>query len=222
MAIEIKSMIKPWIVNEVRNLTEAAYVVRFSRNDMQFRPGQHLVAGFENKKDAREYSIYSGINDEYLEVLVREVEDGVVSKKLRKLTKGDLLEINGPYGFFMYNTQPPSFRKFLFIASGTGIAPFHSFARSYPGADYKIIHGIRTIDEAYEKSDYRPESYLSCTSRDDKGDYAGRLTEYLKTADIETDRMIYLCGNSNMILEAIEILEKRGISGNNIFTEVYF
>jgi ferredoxin-NADP reductase len=150
------------------------------------------------------------------------VDDGSVSKKLRKFAPGDLLEINGPYGFFMYNTQPPGFKKFMFIASGTGIAPFHSFAKSFPDADYKIIHGIRTIDEAYEKSDYQTGSYLSCTSRDDHGDFNGRLTEYLKTADIEPDRMIYLCGNSNMILEAIDILEKRGFSGNNIFTEVYF
>jgi ferredoxin--NADP+ reductase/benzoate/toluate 1,2-dioxygenase reductase subunit len=220
--IEIREMVKPWVVSEVRDLTEAAYVLRFSRNGMQFRPGQHLVAGIMNTKDSREYSIYSGIHDDFLEILVREVDDGIVSKKLRKLAPGDTLEINGPYGFFMYNTQPPSFKKFLFIASGTGIAPFHSFARSYPNADYKIIHGIRTIDEAYERSGFPPDSYLSCTSRDENGDYNGRLTEYLKTAEIEPDRMIYLCGNSSMILEAIDILEQKGFSGNNIFTEVYF
>lgn len=219
---EIKEMVKPWIVREVRNLTVASYVLRITRNKMKFRPGQHIVAGFNNNKDAREYSIYSGANDDYLEILVREVDNGVVSKKLRKLTKGDTLEINGPYGFFMYNAIPPESKKLLFIASGTGIAPFHSFVRTYPNADYKIIHGIRNIEESYDRQDYKDDSYFACTSRDERGDYKGRLTEYLKIADIEDDRNIYLCGNNDMILESIDILEKKGFSSNQIFTEVYF
>jgi ferredoxin--NADP+ reductase/benzoate/toluate 1,2-dioxygenase reductase subunit len=219
---EIDKMDNPWIVKEVRDLTDATYVLRFSRNGMNFKPGQHLVAGMINSKDSREYSIYSGLKDEYLEILVREVEDGAVSKKLRKLQPGSVLEINGPYGFFMYNTQPPEFKKFLFIASGTGIAPFHSFARSFPKADYKIIHGIRTIDEAYEKEDFKENSYVSCTSRDNKGTFHGRLTDYLKGADLDKDALIYLCGNSNMILDAMEIMEKRGLSQSTMFTEVYF
>lgn len=220
--IEIKEMVKPWVVREVRNLTVASYVLRISRNEMKFRPGQHIVAGFNNGKDAREYSIYSGANEDYLEILVREVDNGVVSKKLRQLEEGDTLEINGPYGFFMYNTQPPEFKKFLFIASGTGIAPFHSFINTYPDADYQIIHGIRNIEEAYDIQDYKKDRYFSCTSTDERGDFKGRLTEYLKTADVEEDRNIYLCGNSDMILESIDILEKKGFSSNQIFTEVYF
>jgi ferredoxin--NADP+ reductase/benzoate/toluate 1,2-dioxygenase reductase subunit len=220
--IEIKEMVKPWAVREVRNLTSATYVLRISKNEMKFKPGQHIVAGFPNTKDAREYSIYSGANDDYLEILIREVDNGVVSRKLRNLSPGDTLEINGPYGFFMYNTIPPEFKKFLFIASGTGIAPFHSFVRSYPEADYQIIHGIRTIDERYDAGDYKKDRYIACTSRDLKGDFNGRVTEYLRSADLEEDRDIYLCGNSEMILESIEILEKRGFSSNRIFTEVYF
>jgi ferredoxin--NADP+ reductase len=220
--VEIKAMVKPYVVREVIDLTEAAYILRFSKNDMNFKAGQHLVAGLMNTKDSREYSIYSGTNDENLEILVREVEDGDVSKKLRKLTKGDTVEINGPYGFFMYNATPPEFKKFFFIASGTGIAPFHSFIKSFPNADYKVVHGIRTADEMYGKEDYKEGSYIACTSKDDGGHFSGRLTEYLKDAQIEEDAMIYLCGNSQMILDSIEILEKRGFSQSQMFTEVYF
>lgn len=220
--IDIKAMVKPFVVREVIELTDAAYILRFSRNGMNFRAGQHLVAGLMNTKDSREYSIYSGINDENLEILVREVEDGDVSRKLRKLTKGDTIEINGPYGFFMYNAVPPEFKKFYFIASGTGIAPFHSFVKSYPNANYKILHGIRTSDEMYNKEDFKEGNYISCTSKDNGGDFTGRLTEYLKDAKIEEDAMIYLCGNSQMILDSIEILEKKGFSQSQMYTEVYF
>lgn len=220
--IEIQSMIAPYTVTELRELCDASYVVRFSKRDLSFRPGQHLVVGVLGMSDAREYSIYSGKDEEYLEILVREVENGVVSKKLRRLNPGNTLEVNGPYGFFLTNAQPPANKKILFIASGTGIAPFHSFVKTYPEADYTIIHGIRTIDEAYESDIYKKGRYISCTSRDVNGNFHGRLTSYLQNAEIEKDTMIYLCGNSDMVFDAIDILQSKGISNSHIFTEVYF
>ncbi len=220
--IDIQSMIAPITVTEIRNLCEASYVVRFSKRDMNFKPGQHLVVGVLGMSDAREYSVYSGRDEEYLEILVREVEDGIVSKKLRRLNPGNTLEVNGPYGFFLTNAQPPANKKLLFIASGTGIAPFHSYIKTYPDADYTIIHGIRTIDEAYERDTYGKGRYISCTSKDDKGDYPGRLTGYLKSLDIEKNTIVYLCGNSDMVFESIDILQEKGLSNSHIFTEVYF
>ena len=220
--IEIVSMVKPYKVEGVRNLTESTYILSFSKNDMNFKPGQHIVAGIEGAKGAREYSIYSGCNSDHLEILVREVEDGDVSKKLRKVEVGDKLKVKGPYGFFMYNTTPIENKKFLFIASGTGIAPFHSFAQTYPNADYKIIHGIRTVEEAYERSHYKKDSYIACTSKDEKGDFHGRLTGYLAESKIDTDVNVYLCGNSEMIVETMRLLEQKGINQSQMFTEVYF
>lgn len=220
--INIQAMIAPYSVREIRNLTDATYVVRFNRRDLTFKPGQHLVVGVLGMSDAREYSVYSGKDEEFLEIIVREVADGAVSKKLRRLSPGNTLDVGGPYGFFLTNAQPPTNKKFLFIASGTGIAPFHSFVKTYPNADYTIIHGIRTIDEAYEREVYEKERYITCTSRDEKGDFHGRLTAYLKSVDIDKDTMVYLCGNSDMIFESIDILQEKGLSNSHIFTEVYF
>ncbi len=219
---DIKEMVRPWIVERVRDLCEGTYVLRFSRNGMNFRPGQHLVAGLHGTSESREYSIYSGVDDDYLEILIREVEEGIVSKKLRRLSKGDIIDISGPYGYFMYNSQPPSFKKLIFIASGTGIAPFHSFARSFPDANYKIIHGIRNVDEAYDREHLASGRYITCTSRDDSGDFHGRLTSYLHTASFDRDVLIYLCGNSNMILNSMDILQEKGFSQSQMYTEVYF
>lgn len=220
--IEIKEMVKPWQVMEIRDLTPATYVLRFNRNGMEFRPGQHILLGLPEGEEAREYSIYSGNNQGFIEILIREVENGKVSRLLRKLNPGSLLNVNGPYGFFMYNTQPPSHKRLVFIASGTGIAPFHSFIMTHPNSDYHVIHGIRTMEEAYDRSDYAPGRYTACTSRDQSGHYYGRLTEYLKEAPIPEDALIYFCGNSSMILEAMEILDKRGFTKAQMFTEVYF
>jgi ferredoxin--NADP+ reductase len=211
-----------FVIDRVRNLTESTYVLRFSRNGMQFNPGQHLVLGLPGSAELREYSIYSGIQDDFLEVLIKEVDEGVVSRQLKTIDKGESLEVRGPYGFFLTGAADTSPGKMLFLSSGTGIAPFHSFVRSYPGADYRIIHGVRNMSEAYDLKDYQRDRCTVCTSRDEKGDFFGRLTDYLLETDLDPDCKVYLCGNSNMIFDAMDILRKRGIQQKQIFTEVYF
>lgn len=210
------------VIEQVRHLTESTYVLRFSRNGMQFNPGQHLVLGLQGSSDLREYSIYSGTGDKFLEVLIKEVDDGVVSRQLKSIQAGDRLEVRGPYGFFLAGTTLPESARPLFISSGTGIAPFHSFVRSNPEADYQLIHGVRLLEEAYDQQDYRKDRLQVCTSRENKGDFEGRLTDYLLEAELDSGRQIYLCGNSNMIFDAMDILRARGIPQRQIFTEVYF
>jgi len=207
---------------EVRNITEASYIVKFNRNDLLFKPGQYLAVGFPGTGQAREYSIYSGTEDKYLEILIREVSDGKVSMMLHKVQPGDKLEIRGPFGYFLYNIIPSGSKKLVFIASGTGIAPFHSFIRTFPDSDYEIIHGIKNSYETYEKEHYKPGKYTACTSQDKGGDFPGRLTDYLLKTAVAKDSMIFLCGNNNMIQDAMEILVNKGFSHSQLFTEVYF
>ena len=107
--------------------------MRLDRGDMQFKAGQHIIAGLKGELDQREYSIYSGEKDDYLEILVREVQDGNVSLKLKQSKPGQVLQVNGPFGSFGLEEFNMFSRKHVFIASGTGISPFHSFVRSYPG-----------------------------------------------------------------------------------------
>lgn len=211
-----------YVVEQVRHLTESTYVLRFARNGMEFNPGQHLVLGLPGSSDLREYSIYSGTGDDFLEVLIKEVDDGMVSRQLKTIQAGDRLEVRGPYGFFLTKASIPEPAKLLFISSGTGIAPFHSFIRTHPDSDYQIIHGVRLMEEAYDLEDYKEASIQVCTSRDSQGAFEGRLTDYLLEAEFDTSRQVYLCGNSNMIFDAMDILRARGIPQRQIFTEVYF
>jgi ferredoxin--NADP+ reductase len=43
-----------FVIDSVRHLTESTYVLRFSRNEMQFNPGQHLVLGLPVSTELRE------------------------------------------------------------------------------------------------------------------------------------------------------------------------
>ena len=206
----------------VRSLTERTYVLRFDRGNMQFRAGQHIIAGPEGELDQREYSIYSGEKDDYLEILIREVPFGNVSLKLKQSQPGQLLQVNGPFGSFVLETYDMFSRKLVFIASGTGISPFRSFVRSYPGIDYTLIHGVRYRNEAYERNEYDPGRYILCTSKESNEGRKGRVTRFLPDFPVNRDMLFYLCGNNNMIYEVYHILRDKGIPEENILSEVYF
>lgn len=206
----------------VRELTLSSYILRLERKNIQFFAGQHISLGFGNDGATREYSIYSGEKDPFIEVLIKEVEDGLVSKQLKRCEIGDNVRFDGPVGYFKIDKDKVKNQNFLFIASGTGIAPFHSFVRSHPDLDYEILHGVRYAYEAYERSRYDQSKYQLCATRDDKGNYFGRVTEYLKDFPFDNKIQVYLCGNCDMIHDAYDILLTQGFNADNLHSEVYF
>jgi ferredoxin--NADP+ reductase/benzoate/toluate 1,2-dioxygenase reductase subunit len=206
----------------IKNLTDSTYILQLEKNNIEFEAGQHILLGMNNDPDQREYSIYSGVDDKYLEVLIKEVSDGKISKKLKDIGIGEMLHVEGPLGFFGLDKDKIDTGKFLFVASGTGIAPFHSMVNSYPGLSYTILHGIRVSEEAYGKEAYNKNDYITCTSRDESGDFNGRVTDYIKQNSFDKDTICYFCGNFKMIRESMDLLEKKGIPNNQLHAEVYF
>jgi len=209
-------------VEQVRHLTESTFVVRIERKGLPFTPGQHLVVGRKGESEFRQYSIFSGINDPHFEILVKEIEDGTVSPKLKKLKPGDEVEINGPMGYFTLSELRRNTHPVVFIATGTGIAPFNSFVSSFSDMNYKVIHGVRSLTEAYGQETYQKNRFVLCTSRENGGNFKGRVTEYIKKSFFPKETLFYLCGNSEMIFDSMEILKEKGMNPNNMFAEVYF
>lgn len=190
--------------------------------NFQFQTGQFVMLKIPGSLENREYSVYSGENDDFLEVLVREVEGGKVSGKLKKLKTGAEIDVNGPFGFFKFNPEKYASQKFLFVATGTGISPFHSFVRTFPKLDYQLVHGVRLKEEAYEHTDFQKEKVTLCLSGEESGNFYGRVTDYLFTQKIDNETNCFLCGNSEMIYEVFDILTGKGIPVSNIYSEVYF
>jgi ferredoxin-NADP reductase len=52
-------------VKYIRHLTESAFVIRFERNHIQFQTGQFILLGLKGAVEQREYTIYSGENDDF-------------------------------------------------------------------------------------------------------------------------------------------------------------
>ena len=209
-------------VLEIRNLSPSTYVLRLERNDFAFKPGQCVNLGLKGSGVNREYSTYSGVNEPHLEFLIKEVQGGTVSPGLRKVTPGSEVELHGPYGSFVIDPNNIATSRFIFIGSGTGIAPFHSFVCSYPKLDYRILNGIRFLGERYDDQDYDPSRIIHCVSREKGDGFQGRVTDYLKQTEICPESIYYLCGNQGMIHEVYDFLRKKNVSGDQIFTEAFF
>lgn len=205
----------------VRRLSPSTFVLHFSREGLDFRAGEHLTLSLPGSEEHREYSLYSAESEPWLEVLVREVEGGALSPRLGGLSEGDALEVRGPGGVFVLDPRREAHQDYLFVATGTGIAPFHAMVFSNPGLRAKVVHGVRHAQEAYDRGDY-PDHTLCLSRPDGSEDYAGRVTDWLRAHPVEPGVQVYLCGNALMIDEAWEILVDQGVGPERISTEVYF
>ena len=203
-----------------RDLSPSAYVLRIERGELAFGPGQYVTVGVAGDVESREYSVYSGVDDPCLEVLIKEVSGGEVSRRLRRLPVGSPLAVDGPFGFFTIAPEHAG-KPLLFVASGTGIAPFHAMVRSDPALDYLLLHGVRTLDECYEADAYPVHRYVACVSRG-SGAFQGRVTDYLREHPVDAAMPCFLCGNSAMIFAAFDLLKRQGVPSDNLFAEVYF
>ena len=210
------------LVLEIINLTPETFILRLDRQDFQFEPGQYVIIRTPDEQKGREYSIFSSTADNYLDFLVREIPSGEFSRYLRHLLPGSELDVEGPKGYFILTEKTIQGHPSMFIASGTGISPFHSYVKSYTNLNYHVLHGVHFADEAYGRQAFDPLRFLLCTSRHDKGDYFGRVTYYLAKNTVDKDTICYLCGNSDMIEEVTSILENYGLPPENIRTEVFF
>jgi ferredoxin--NADP+ reductase len=174
-----------------------------------FKPGQYATLGLDIGGEfvARAYSISSSAyNRAYLELYINVIKDGAFTPALFALRPGDEIYYMGPKGVFtLAKTQA---RYLLFLATGTGLAPYVSMLRTMRedqlagrphGRTITLVHGVRfSIDLGYreelEALARDPEFglvYLPAVSRveQDPGWTSelgrGRITEILKLLGAE-------------------------------------
>lgn len=203
------------------NLTENIFILRTEKPSKIIRAGQCFNVGIPGMGINREYSMCSSPADPYLEFLIRAVQGGRVSERLSKLRTGDEVEIDGPYGEFCIDNRNLN-EEFLFVASGTGIAPFISFVKTFPQIQYQIVHGVRYVTEIFIEYKNLP-NYVPCISLGERNAPSSmRVTDYLKEFPPGNNKTIFLCGNRNMIVDSVEILLDQGVNGDSIFSEAFF
>jgi len=205
-----------------QRLGPSSFLLTFERPAWSFQTGQYVSIGVPDHREQREYSLYSGENEASLTVLVKEVENGLVSRRLAAAQPGDKLHVDGPFGYFTLEAPLKSGGPLLFLATGTGISPFHSYVTTHPGLDYTLLHGVRHAAELALQRDFGGSRLVSCVSREPGGTFQGRITERLKSMEVHPSTHAFLCGNCDMIYEAFDLLRAAGVSSDRIYTEVYF
>ena len=199
-----------------------------------FTPGQ-CIDIYDNEMNCRPYSIASGIKRENLTLYVKKLPGGKLSEWIDTLRTGDVVRISkNPYGFF---TPGETDKPFVFIATGTGIAPFISYIEShadlpeiYKIAPKGVFLGCRYIADAVDTSSISAfsENYKFCITRDEILGYEdicfkGRVTDFLRAEwDVDPDTVYYLCGLDTMLSEVSEILHDNGVPWENIQQELFY
>lgn len=187
-----------------------------------FIPGQVIKITDSPEKPPRIYSICSGNQENEISILFNVKNEGYLTPRLSKLLPGDKILISRPYGSFTCTNEPA-----LWIAMGTGIAPFYSMVRSGLSEKKILIHGVRYLNQFYFEEDLKltmEDRYIRCCSYE-KSDsiYAGRVTDYLNQLQNPYPVLKhYICGNALMVVETRDLLISKGIPFNNIFSEIYF
>jgi ferredoxin/flavodoxin---NADP+ reductase len=208
-------------VTGMKELDGNVFLMSLERQ-FDFIPGQVVGIHFHPAPDARLYSIASGINDADLKILFNIQPGGLLTPQLAKCKTGDSLYVSTPFGWFNCNDEPA-----WWIASGTGIAPFSSMFYSGLGENKILVHGGRNRESFYFQEDFEKgmnERYVRCCSGEPgKELYQGRLTQFLeKKDDLPLTQTYYLCGRVEMVIEVRDILIKKGVSFQNILSEIYF
>ena len=114
----------------LRERAERAYPsllrLRFRPDEpFEFVPGQYVRISYE-EGEPRVYSIANSPNEDELELCIRRVPGGHLTPDLCERTdEGDDIFVRGPFGD-EFMLQDPSERDLVFIATGTGAAPFKS------------------------------------------------------------------------------------------------
>jgi ferredoxin-NADP reductase len=193
-----------------------------------------------NKPDGEEitraYSIASPpAEDNRFALCLNRVQDGFMSNFLCDMKDGEEIRCQGPFGDFILR---PPLRDTIFIATGTGIAPFRSMLgwlladpARHLDKQFWLLFGNRT-----EKDIYYHEEFLNLATRHTNFHYLptlsragpewqglrGYVQEHLPGIVQGRENMhAYVCGLDKMIKANRELLKSLGWDRKSILYEKY-
>jgi CDP-4-dehydro-6-deoxyglucose reductase len=180
----------------------------------------------------RAYSIASLPNGNRFELCLNLVEGGLLSPRLFALKPGDTVAMKGPLGGF---TLMPSAKDSVFVASGTGIAPFRAMIpaalAAAPSREVTLVFGTR-----HESGILYGDEFSDLARRDGRFRYwptltraqpdwpgrRGRVQEHLgEVVAGRRDLMVYVCGLKAMVDDVRAMLRGTGFERSQVRYEKY-
>ena len=186
----------------------------------KFKPGQRVSLNLDQHE--RDYSIASAPQESKLMLCIRNVSGGKLSNYLGTADIGASLSMGGPFGYFTYKS---SVRPAVFVATGTGVAPFRSMARSGV-CGYTLLHGVSSPADLYYASLFQQgaDTYIPCLSdaQNLQADYfQGTVTQYLARQFKSGSYDFYLCGRREMIRDVTLLIDER-FPNSLVYTELFY
>jgi ferredoxin--NADP+ reductase len=222
--------------------------VRADGEAAHFEPGQYMTIGVyaDEMLYQRPYSVASAPADTGeagYEFYVRLVPILRFTTLLWRLPLGHPMRMIGPKGRFML--EPDDERAHLFVATGTGIAPFiamsrHLMAAGTPrrtvmlhGCSYQDELGYRDLLEGWQREGTYPMTYVPSISRPQDPrtagwpGYTGRAESVILDVCREhglkpEETVVYLCGNPEMIINVEAELMDAGFPEFHVKKELYW
>ncbi|HXC00423.1 MAG TPA: FAD-dependent oxidoreductase [Terriglobales bacterium] len=208
-------------------------------NQFGFVPGQWLSVKAntpDGEEITRAYSIASAPSDNgRVSFCLNRVQDGFMSNYLCDLGEGGEISFQGPFGDFILR---PPLRDTVFIATGTGIAPFRSMlhwllAESDRHREHQfwLLVGARTEQDIYYHEEFERLAaehlnfhFLPTLSRA-SGEWEG-LRGYVQQhlgeiVGMRSDMHAYICGLDKMVKANRELLKNLGWDRTSIRYEKY-
>lgn len=201
-----------------------------------FVPGQ-FVSLRVDEFQYRAYSICSDPRDGdqgLFKLIISSSHEGVGANFVRSLNADDEVEFLGPRGTFkLHSANAPNI---LLVATGTGIAPFismlYQLKHEKSQTKIRLLHGIRFDGHSLFKpelksfkKDLHDFDYTICHSQSKYSPLPetclfGRVTDHIQVEEPQNTH-IYLCGNPDMISDAVQLLQKLEVPDNAVFYEKF-
>lgn len=222
---------------ETRELAPDVRHFVFAAPEMEalaYQPGQFVSfsAPVNGRKVTRAYSLASAPAGNRFELCLNRVNEGLFSPYLFDLAPGAEVEMRGPLGYFVPKTP---FGDSVFVATGTGIAPFRSFLESPAVVDSSaaitLLMGARHEAGLLYRGEFealaarRPGfRYLPTLTRPPEGwtGRTGRVQAHLDEAlGGRRGVDVYICGLKAMVDDVRAMLKAQGFEKAQVIFEKY-
>jgi ferredoxin-NADP reductase len=201
---------------------------------LEFTPGQFVSfsAQVNGRKVTRAYSLAAAPSGNRFELCLNRVNEGLFSPYLFDLPPGAEVEMRGPLGYFVPKTP---FRDSVFVATGTGIAPFRSFLQSplvlNSGAAVTLLMGARHERGLLYRGEFEelairnPRFVFLPTLTRPPANWQGRTGRVQAHLDELLNRRrdidVYICGLKAMVDDVRAILKDQGFEKSQIIFEKF-
>lgn len=222
-------------VLEKKRLTDKMTELTLKLTDpatIDFKAGQ-FVQLLVGEKEKREYSIITGPKQNgSLSFCINIAPMGPGSKYVETLKVGDEVHFEGPLGMFYVK----DFEKDqLFVATGSGVAPFKSIITDLIERGFKkqitLLFGIRNEKESFYfdyfeqlAKEHQNLKFIPCLSDPSPAwqGFHGRVTNYLDQHFEEyKNSVVYICGGPPVIKDVRALLMTKGLPSKDIRLEVF-